>query len=60
MYQTYNVKANSYGVIYAKLSTACEMAKLHSAIFRCPYFVVDTETGEIMAQYDYGFTMYKV
>lgn len=60
MYQTYNAKTHSYGVIYAKLSTACNMAKLHSAIFRCPYDVIDMETGEIVAQYDYGFTMYKV
>lgn len=54
MYQTYNATKESYGVIYQTSATAKDMAKLNSAIFRCEYWVVSKETGEIVAMYDGG------
>lgn len=54
MYQTYNLTKESYGVIYRNREIALDMGKLHSAIFRSRYFVIDTDTGEIIAEFDMG------
>lgn len=57
-YQTYNPVDGTYGVRFANMAVAFGHAKSVSATFSRECWVMDTETGEILAMYDNGAETY--
>lgn len=51
MYQIYNFRTESYGVIFHKLNEAKSFANQFSKMFRSVYAVVDMNTGEVLAEF---------
>lgn len=54
MYQAVNLKQNTYSTKYEHQDTAESVAKLHSSIFRTQCVVVNSDTGEIVSEFDMG------
>lgn len=54
MFQAVNTKQHTYSIKYERQSTAESVAKLHSAIFRAHCVVINSETGEIVSEFDEG------
>lgn len=57
-YQTYNPADETYGVRFSRGLDACVHAQRISATFARECWVIDTETGEIIAMYNHGTETY--
>lgn len=58
MFKYFIYKANTYSeTAYQSKATACDQAKLVSAIHRCHTAVVDMDTGEIAQMYYCGLAV---
>lgn len=61
MYLLYNCRKGDYTETkYQSFAIACQIATTYSAIFRCRYYVISADTGEILKAYDMGLIMKEV
>lgn len=55
MYQLFNAETQSYGAMFTSRLDARGYARQNSIYLGCPYWVIDTTTGEILYQFENGF-----